>query len=363
MKRVSKNEEVRICKCGGILGITCKHGHLKGRTYKEIYGDKLVTCGFKNGDLNISKLPEIREKISIGVRRSWENPGILENHLSGAKNRSIRNKLENELKMQEIRNSKLPKICECGFCGELTKWNSRKKEYNDFFRGHKNKDTREKVSLTMLKRHANPEFKTGWSMTVEKIKETKKLNPHKPTEEENRKRSETLSKTRLDMDPIEIEEWNRNISISKMGHPVTKETREKISFAISNLDRPVKTKLFYSEKNKKELYYHSSYEFVAFQQLEIDDNVLSYERCFSIKYVYEDQAHRYSPDILVTYKDGSRKIIEVKPNYLVGTSRNQAKFWAAQKYSVVNGLEFEIWTENKLFSSTKGGDAKPCVHG
>lgn len=45
---------------------------LKGKTYKEIYGDEPVKCGFKKGEENIAKDPEIRKKISEGVIRSYE---------------------------------------------------------------------------------------------------------------------------------------------------------------------------------------------------------------------------------------------------------------------------------------------------
>jgi hypothetical protein len=44
---------------------------LKGKTYKEIYGDKKVKCGFQRGDKNIAKQAEIRKKISDGVKASY----------------------------------------------------------------------------------------------------------------------------------------------------------------------------------------------------------------------------------------------------------------------------------------------------
>lgn len=43
----------------------------KGKTYFEIYGERKVKCGFQKGENNIAKRPEIREKISIGVRKSY----------------------------------------------------------------------------------------------------------------------------------------------------------------------------------------------------------------------------------------------------------------------------------------------------
>lgn len=52
---------------------------LKGKTYKEIYGDEPVKCGFKKGEENIAKDPEIRKKISEGVIRSYEKPFKMKN--------------------------------------------------------------------------------------------------------------------------------------------------------------------------------------------------------------------------------------------------------------------------------------------
>jgi len=44
---------------------------LKGKTYKEIYGDVIPKCGFQKGGNNIAKQPHIREKIRIGVKNSY----------------------------------------------------------------------------------------------------------------------------------------------------------------------------------------------------------------------------------------------------------------------------------------------------
>jgi hypothetical protein len=43
----------------------------KGKSYKEIYNEKIPTCGFQPGDNNVARRPEIREKISIGVKKSY----------------------------------------------------------------------------------------------------------------------------------------------------------------------------------------------------------------------------------------------------------------------------------------------------
>lgn len=49
----------------------------KGKTYKEIYGDRIVRCGFQKGQDNIAKRQDIRKKISIGVRNSYKDRNLI----------------------------------------------------------------------------------------------------------------------------------------------------------------------------------------------------------------------------------------------------------------------------------------------
>lgn len=59
---------------------TCafKYKPQKGKSYLEIYGTSSPACGFKKGEDNLAKLPEIRKKISISVKKSYDkNNGIL----------------------------------------------------------------------------------------------------------------------------------------------------------------------------------------------------------------------------------------------------------------------------------------------
>jgi len=77
-------KEPRLCKCGcGRLVKT--PGYLyslncikRGKSYLEIYGTSTPNCGFSRGESNIAKLPEIRKKIRIGVRKSYDNPSLIE---------------------------------------------------------------------------------------------------------------------------------------------------------------------------------------------------------------------------------------------------------------------------------------------
>ena len=73
----SCKKEKTTCSCGGSKSIkatncrACSYANKRGKTYLEIYGTKTPPCGYQRGDKNISKRPEIKEKISRGVTRAY----------------------------------------------------------------------------------------------------------------------------------------------------------------------------------------------------------------------------------------------------------------------------------------------------
>lgn len=70
---------------------------------------------------------------------------------------------------------------------------------------------------------------------------------------------------------------------------------------------------FKSYKNNKQLAFESILERDFFTLLEFQQNVLSYEeQPLKINYQLKASNTRYTPDVLVTYDDGSKKIFEVK---------------------------------------------------
>jgi hypothetical protein len=70
---------------------------------------------------------------------------------------------------------------------------------------------------------------------------------------------------------------------------------------------------FKSYKNNKQLAFESILERDFFMLLEFDKDVVSFEeQPLKIKYKLKAKNTRYTPDVLVTYKDGSQKIFEVK---------------------------------------------------
>lgn len=70
---------------------------------------------------------------------------------------------------------------------------------------------------------------------------------------------------------------------------------------------------FKSYKNNKQLVFESILERDFFTLLEFQQNVLSYEeQPLKINYQLKASNTRYTPDVLVTYNDGTKKIFEVK---------------------------------------------------
>lgn len=151
------------------------------------------------------------------------------------------------------------------------------------------------------------------------------------------------------------EETLQKMSNSRILKNLSDERRLEISAAAAKraINNPgslsIKGK-FYSSKNKKEIYYQSSYELKFMELAELNDDILSYDRCpFSIKYRDEnDQIRRYIPDFLITYRSGDEKIIEVKPEIMICKYNNPYKIAAGYEYCNKNSMTFEIWTEKEL---------------
>ncbi|MCK9596459.1 NUMOD3 domain-containing DNA-binding protein [Candidatus Pacearchaeota archaeon] len=138
----------------------------------------------------------------------------------------------------------------------------------------------------------------------------------------------------------------------------SKESKEKMSKSTAewylknnvHLNKHFKIGYFFSVKNDfQNILYRSSYELKAYILLEKDDSVLFYKaEPFKIKYLYEGMIKYTVPDILVTYKDLSQKLIEVKPKYQLKDKRVKARMKAYKNHAKKNNMIFEHWHENTL---------------
>lgn len=103
---------------------------------------------------------------------------------------------------------------------------------------------------------------------------------------------------------------------------------------------------------KGEVFFRSSYEKKAFVILDRDQNVKSYQcESFIVEYTKPNDniKSNYIVDILVEYIDGTKKLIEVKPETWLKDETVQCKLEAARLAAERAGLGFEIWTEMNLF--------------
>jgi len=106
---------------------------------------------------------------------------------------------------------------------------------------------------------------------------------------------------------------------------------------------------FHQSPKIGQIYYQSSYELKAYEILDADDTVAKYERGPIIPYFFEEEGHKYVSDILVTYANGSKRIIEVKADKFKHDPQNRAKYLAGCLYSKkMKYLPYKVWDSKWL---------------
>jgi hypothetical protein len=133
----------------------------------------------------------------------------------------------------------------------------------------------------------------------------------------------------------------------------TKVLKQK-GFAAANNNSKYKQGKFWSKKNQKEYVFRSAYEFGYFLLLEEDESVVSYiVEPFQVPYRYNNVTRTYWPDLLVLYRDGSMKIIEIKPLALVDSKQVQAKAAGCRLFisQRLKNTTYEFVTEKDIFES------------
>lgn len=78
------------------------------------------------------------------------------------------------------------------------------------------------------------------------------------------------------------------------------------------------------------VYYMSGWEQRRWQELDEDPQVVTYQRSpCAVPYDWEGSVHRYVPDVLIQYEDGSKMLEEIKPiKLLTRPHKGQAKLLA-----------------------------------
>jgi len=101
--------------------------------------------------------------------------------------------------------------------------------------------------------------------------------------------------------------------------------------------------------------YRSSLELRFMELLDHNDEIDCYEyEPVGIPYKFQGRDHKYYPDFLITWKDGTQEVIEIKPSCNINTSKNVAKFNAVQEFYEESMVKFNILTETTLSLSDGG---------
>lgn len=108
----------------------------------------------------------------------------------------------------------------------------------------------------------------------------------------------------------------------------------------------------------------STYEMLYCESLDLNDDVISYKtEAIFIQYVLNKRKRRYFPDFVVTMKDGSQRLVEIKPTGLIHQPSNIAKQIAAKQWCDENNMTYELVTEPELIKLVGADRAKLFLDG
>lgn len=136
-----------------------------------------------------------------------------------------------------------------------------------------------------------------------------------------------------------------------------KEASKKVKkegHVLSSNSKRYKQGKFWSKKNQKEFIFRSAYEFGYFILLEEDIDVVSYiVEPFQVHYRFKGVNRKYWPDLLVLYRDGSMKILEVKPKSMLKSAQVRAKAAGCKLFikSALKNTSYHFITEEDIFES------------
>jgi hypothetical protein len=128
-----------------------------------------------------------------------------------------------------------------------------------------------------------------------------------------------------------------------------------------------KTGTYKSSKCSTPIEYRSGWELEVAKYLDLDPSVQEYGyECVAIEYLSNTRTGKirtYYPDFLITYKDGSRKLAEVKPKEklndpLVVKKAKAAEAWCEKQNPKV---VYEFWSNTMIEAFQKINEAAAMV--
>tara|TARA_Y100000310_G_C20693937_1_gene824165 strand:+ start:433 stop:1203 length:771 start_codon:yes stop_codon:yes gene_type:complete len=100
-----------------------------------------------------------------------------------------------------------------------------------------------------------------------------------------------------------------------------------------------------------EMRFDSAYELARIKQLEKDKSIKCFKRnSIIIPYIYKKENKRYTPDFIITYKDDSVCVEEIK-----GYEKEVdiVKYKAARKFLKAKNMLFKVLYKNQIFENEK----------
>lgn len=123
-----------------------------------------------------------------------------------------------------------------------------------------------------------------------------------------------------------------------------------------------KTGIHRSPKCKTLIEYRSGWEKEVCVYLDSLEEVLEYGyECVQIPYLSNTRTGKirtYYPDFLITYKDGTRKLVEVKRKDKLGDQKVLKKAAAAEQWAKQNNIKYEFWTNLTIAAIKRINEAK-----
>lgn len=112
------------------------------------------------------------------------------------------------------------------------------------------------------------------------------------------------------------------------------------------------TGVYVSTKTGQECHYRSGWELSYLKHLDADPSVVEFlYETIIIPYISNlktKKVRRYYPDFFVSYADGHKVLVEIKPKKRLAQARVQKKLAAAEAYCRVHGMTLEVITEHEL---------------
>jgi len=104
-----------------------------------------------------------------------------------------------------------------------------------------------------------------------------------------------------------------------------------------------------STKMNKYFTYRSGWEKTVYELLDVDKEVRAYEpEPFQIDYIHKGQAHKYTPDIFITFEDGHNEVWEIKPKNQSAAQKNKDKWFFAEEACKIRGWKFQTIMEQQI---------------